>query len=51
MGIKNAKTKYVFLNNPDLVKSQLEDIKKTLKNIKSETPSTDKVSTILSYYL
>jgi len=51
----NAKEIYnsvvYFLNNPDLVKSQLEDIKKTLKNIKSETPSTDKVSTILSYYL
>ena len=40
-----------FLNNPDLIKSQLEDIKKTLKNIKSETPSTEKVSTILSQYL
>jgi len=40
-----------FLNNPDLVKSQLEDIKKTLKNIKSETPSIEKVSTILSQYL
>ena len=51
----NAKEIYnsvvYFLNNPDLIKSQLEDIKKTLKNIKSETPSTDKVSTILSYYL
>jgi lipid-A-disaccharide synthase len=40
-----------FLNNPNLAKSQLEDIKKTLENIKSETPSTDKVSTILSQYL
>ena len=40
-----------FLNNPDLAKSQLEDIKKTLKNIKSETSSTDKVSTILLQYL
>ena len=40
-----------FLNNPDLAKSQLEDIKKTLKNIKSETSSTEKVSTILSQYL
>ena len=30
---------------------KLEDIKKTLKNIKSETPSTKKVSTILSQYL
>jgi len=40
-----------FLNNPDLAKSQLEVIKKTLKNIKSETSSTDKVSTILSQNL
>jgi len=40
-----------FLNNPDLAKSQLDDIKKTLENIKSESPSTDKVSTILSQYL
>jgi len=40
-----------LLKNPDLLKSQLENIKKTLKNIKSETPSTDKVSTILSQYL
>ena len=51
----NAKEIYksvvYFLNNPDLVKSQLEDIKKTLKNIKSDTLSTDKVSFILSQYL
>ena len=40
-----------FLNNPDLAKSQLDDIKKTLEDIKSETPSADKVSTILSQYL
>ena len=32
-------------------KEQLENIKKTLKNIKSETSSTKKVSTILSQYL
>jgi len=51
----NAKEIYMsvvyFLNNPDLVKLQLEDIKKTLKNIKSDTHSTDKVSFILSQYL
>ena len=40
-----------LLNHPNLIKLQLEDIKKTLKNIKSETPSTEKVSTILSQYL
>ena len=40
-----------FLGHPDLIKLQLENIKKTLKNIKSDTPSTDKVSAILSQYL
>ena len=40
-----------LLNHPNLIKLQLEDIKKTLKNIKSETPSTEKVSFILSQYL
>ena len=51
----NAKEIYnsvvYFLNNPDLAKSQIENIKKTLENIKLETSSTDKVSTILSQYL
>jgi len=40
-----------LLGHPDLLKSQLENIRKTLKNIKSETSSTDKVSNILSQYL
>ena len=40
-----------LLGHPDLLKLQLENIKKTLKNIKSETHSCDKVSTILSQYL
>jgi lipid-A-disaccharide synthase len=40
-----------LLGHPDLINSQLVSIKKTLKNIKSETPSTEKVSTILSQYL
>ena len=40
-----------LLNHPDLLKSQLENIKITLKNIKSETSSTKNVSTILSQYL
>jgi lipid-A-disaccharide synthase len=51
----NAKEIYnsvvYFLNNPDSTKLQLENIKKTLKNIKSEISSTDKVSTILLQYL
>ena len=40
-----------LLGHPDLLNLQLESIKKTLKIIKSETPSTEKVSTILSQYL
>jgi lipid-A-disaccharide synthase len=40
-----------LLCHPDLLNSQLENIKNTLKNIKSETPSTEKVSNILSQYL
>ena len=40
-----------LLGHPDLVKLQLENVAKTLKKIKSDTPSTDKVSTILSQYL
>ena len=40
-----------LLGHPDLLNLQLESIKKTLKNIKSETPSTEKVSAILLQYL
>jgi len=40
-----------LLGHPDLLKLQLENVKKTLKNIKSETHSSDKVSNILSQYL
>ena len=40
-----------LLSHPELLKYQLEVIKKTLKNIKLKTSSTDKVSTILSQYL
>ena len=40
-----------LLGHPALLNLQIENIQKTLKNIKSETPSTDKVSTILSQYL
>jgi lipid-A-disaccharide synthase len=40
-----------LLGQPDLLNSQLANIKKTLKNIKSESPSTEKVSSILSQYL
>ena len=51
----NAKEIYnsvvYLLKNPDLLKLQLDSIQNTLKNIKSETPSTDKVSFILSQYL
>jgi len=40
-----------LLSHPDLLTLQLANIKKTLKNIKSETHSSEKVSTILSQYL
>ena len=40
-----------LLNHPDLMKSQLEVIKKTLNDIKSDTSSTEKTAKILSDYL
>jgi lipid-A-disaccharide synthase len=40
-----------FLNHPDLIKSQLESIKKTLNDIKSDSSSTEKTAKILSDYL
>ena len=40
-----------FLNNPDLVKSQLKTINKTLKNIKSHTSSSENAAKILSQFL
>ena len=39
-----------LLNQPDLMKSQLEVIKKTLNDIKSDTSSTEKTAKILSDY-
>ncbi|WP_415295902.1 lipid-A-disaccharide synthase [Candidatus Pelagibacter sp. Uisw_113] len=51
----NAKEIYnsvnYLLNHPDLLKSQINDVNKTLKNIKLEVSSSDKISTILSQYL
>ena len=40
-----------FLNNPDLSKSQLNIINKTLKNIKSHTSSSENAAKILSQFL
>ena len=40
-----------LLNHPDLMKSQLDTIEKTLKNIKSDTSSSDNAAIILSKYL
>jgi lipid-A-disaccharide synthase len=40
-----------LLNHPDLIKSQLESIKKTLNDIKSDSSSTEKTAKILSDYL
>ena len=36
-----------FLENPQLIKNQIENYQKTLKEIKSETSSTDKTADIL----
>tara|TARA_B100000780_G_scaffold273808_1_gene237867 strand:+ start:781 stop:1911 length:1131 start_codon:yes stop_codon:yes gene_type:complete len=40
-----------FLRNPHLAKSQILTVKETLKNIKSETSSSEKAAKILSHYL
>ena len=51
----NAKEIYNSVNyllcHPNLLKKQLEEIDKTLKNIKLETSSSQKVATILLEYL
>ena len=51
----NAKEIYnsvnYFLSHPNLLKSQLDDIGNTLKNIKLDTSSSEKVSNILTKYL
>ena len=39
-----------LLNHPDLMKSQLETVKKTLNDIKLDTSSTEKTAKILSDY-
>ena len=39
-----------LLNHPDLMKSQLAVIKKTLNDIKSDSSSTEKTAKILSDY-
>jgi lipid-A-disaccharide synthase len=40
-----------LLSHPKLIKTQLDEINKTLKNIKLETSTSQKVATILSEYL
>ena len=40
-----------FLNNPELIRSQLDIVSKTLDNIKSKTSSSEKSAIILSQYL
>jgi lipid-A-disaccharide synthase len=51
----NAKEIYnsvnYLLNHPNLLKTQLDEIDKTLKNIKLKTSSSQKVATILLEYL
>jgi len=40
-----------FLNNPDLMKEQIDICKKTLNEIRSKTSSSDEASTVLTKYL
>jgi lipid-A-disaccharide synthase len=40
-----------FLNNPELIRCQLDIVSKTLENIKSKTSSSEKSAIILSQYL
>ena len=40
-----------LLNHPDLLKSQLNNINKTINEIKSDTLSSEKAANILSQYL
>jgi len=51
----NAKEIYnsvnYLLSHPSLLKSQLDNINKTLNNIKSDTPASENVANILSKYL
>ena len=51
----NAKEIYnsvnYLLNHPNLLKTQLDEIDKTLKNIKLKTSSSQKVAAILLEYL
>ena len=51
----NAKEIYnsvnYLLNHSNLLKTQLDEIEKTLKNIKLDTSSSEKVANILSEYL
>ena len=45
------KTVIYFLNNPKLIKKQLDDCSKTLEGIKSKTSSSNEAATILNNYL
>ena len=51
----NAKEIYrtviYFLKNPELIKKQLDDCRKTLEGIKSKTSSSNETATILNNYL
>ena len=51
----NAKEIFISVNyllsHPNLLKTQLDEIDKTLKNIRLETSSSQKVATILLEYL
>ena len=45
------KTVTYFLKNPELIKKQLDDCRKTLEGIKSKTSSSNEAASILSNYL
>ena len=45
------KTVIYFLNNPNLIKKQLDDCERTLEGIKSKTSSSSEAAKILSNYL
>ena len=51
----NAKEIYksviYFLKNPELIKKQLNDCKKTLEGIRSKTSSSSEAASILNKYL
>ena len=46
-----CRTVIYFLKNPELIKKQLNECKKTLEGIKSKTSSSNEAASILNKYL